>query len=118
MEIEKKSINGTITFFYNEGGIAYYINDKNDEEYKGMADFYFRPINIYHLMSGEEFADAVDKGFFIDYDGSLADVLVDGYQSNLGICTNSFHQGNFMVDINTFREICSKSKVEVNWANK
>ena len=43
----------------------------------------------YHLMSGENFLEAVLSGGFTDYDGSIAYVYVDGFDSNLGLATNN-----------------------------
>ncbi len=69
-------------------------------------------------MSGKDFYECVNDGGFIDYDGSLADVFVDGYASNLGLSHRGLHQGDFMVDGITFQRICQSHNVEVNWANK
>ena len=74
--------------------------------------------NIYFLMSGEEFFNSVDSGIIIDYDGSLAEVFVDGFISNLGLCHKGLKQGKFLVDGKTWLSICKNHKVEVNWANK
>lgn len=73
---------------------------------------------IYDLMSGEEFYDAVNSGCIIDYDGTLSEIFVDGYKSNLGLCHKGFAQGNFMVDAGAFLDLCDNYKIEVNWANK
>lgn len=74
--------------------------------------------DIYDLMSGKDFLEAVLGGCIIDYDGSVADIFVDGFKSNLGLCTNNLTSGEFLVDEQTFRDICNAHKVEVNWANK
>lgn len=74
--------------------------------------------DIYDLMSGKDFLEAVLGGCFTDYDGSIADIFVDGFKSNLGLCANSLTSGTFLVDEQTFRDICNTHKVEVNWANK
>lgn len=73
---------------------------------------------IYDLMSGKKFYEAVNSGCIIDYDGTLSEVFVDGYKSNLGLCHKGFGQGNFMVDGDTFLSLCEDYKIEVNWANK
>lgn len=79
---------------------------------------FFADKTIYHLMSGEEFFKHVDSGCIIDNDGSLANIFIDGYDSNLGLHHKGLSDGNFLVDKNTFLDICKNHKVEVNWANK
>lgn len=73
---------------------------------------------IADLMDGIEFLEDVLDGSFIDYDGTLAEIFVDGYKSNLGLAAGGIEQGKFLVDENVFRMICEEYKVEVNWANK
>ena len=75
--------------------------------------------NIYDLFSGEEFLKMVQDHSIINYDGTVADVFVDGYKSNLGLYTeNGFECGGFQVDDELWLQICDNYKVEVNWANK
>lgn len=73
---------------------------------------------IYDLMSGEKFLDYVDGGFFIDYDGSLAEVFVDGYISNLGLNHQGIRQGRFLATKEFWENLMKTNKIEVNWANK
>jgi hypothetical protein len=73
---------------------------------------------IYDLMSGKEFYESVDDGGFIDYDGSIAAIYIDGYKSNLGLFHKGINQGSFMVDGDTFLELCDEHDIQVNWANK
>lgn len=73
---------------------------------------------IYYLMDGMEFLNAVLDGSIMDYDGTLSDIFIDGYKSNLGLATEGLEQGEFLVDENLFKQICEQYKVEVNWANK
>lgn len=58
------------------------------------------------------------SGAIIDDDGSIANVFVDGYDSNLGLHHKGLSDGSFLVDKETFLSICAEHKVEVNWANK
>lgn len=75
--------------------------------------------NIYDLFSGEEFLKMVQDHSITNYDGTVADVFVDGYKSNLGIYTyDGFECGGFQVDEELWLQICDNYKVEVNWANK
>lgn len=57
-------------------------------------------------------------GCFIDYDGTLADVFVDGCVSNLGLCHRGIRQGSFLATKDFWENLMKTSKVEVNWANK
>ncbi len=75
-------------------------------------------VNDPHILSGEEFLDYVKSGSIIDYDGTLSHIFVDGMISNLGLCAGGLCQGAFLVDANTFTDICKEHKVEVDWANK
>ena len=70
------------------------------------------------LMSGKEFYQHVDSGGIIDYDGSLGNVYVDGYRSNLGLYHKGLCQGGFLVDGPTWLEICETFDVTVEWCNK
>ena len=113
----QKEINGSIYFYYNNGNIDKIVYEKRED-----FDLFHRPRNIYDLMSGLKFAELVEDGSFIDNDGSMANVFVNGYDSNLGICADEnqayFHKGEFMVDLNTFKKLCEEYEIEVNWANK
>ena len=75
--------------------------------------------SIYDLYSGEEFLEMVKDGCFTNDDGTVADIFVDGYKSNLGLFTEEgFECGAFKVDEELWLNICDNYKVEVNWANK
>lgn len=118
-----KEINGLINFYYDHGNLSYVKCNGTDMCFN-FADIIFQPsqlfqpVNIYDLIPGNEFAEYIKCGEFIDDDGSIADVFVDGYKSNLGIYTRNFQQGNFMVDLDTFKHLCKRHKIEVNWANR
>lgn len=83
---------------------------------KDVIDLHTYP--IFDLMPGLDFLEAVLSGSITDYDGIIANIFVDGFNSNLGLYTQNLIDGEFLVCENTFREICNKYKVEVNWANK
>lgn len=75
--------------------------------------------DIYDLYSGEEFLELVKDKCIMNYDGTVADIFVDGYKSNLGLFTEEgFECGAFQVDEELWLHICDNYKVEVNWANK
>lgn len=74
--------------------------------------------DIYDLIDGKKFLENVQEGYFMDYDGTISDIFVDGYISNLGLTTDNLTKGNFLVAADVWSEICDEFKVEVNWANK
>ena len=75
-------------------------------------------IQEYSLMSGSEFLSSVDSTCIIDDDGSISEVVVDGFISNLGLSHKGFSQGEFLVTYDVWKYICSNHDVVVNWANK
>ena len=104
---------GTMIFMCSGEGIKYSIEDY--EPY--MLDFYEQTI-CGDIMSGKEFYEYVDWGGIIDYDGILGEVFVNGYKSNLGLCHKGLCQGGFIVDGDTWLDICEEFNVEVEWCNK
>lgn len=85
-----------------------------------VADLYNSTFThpIYDLIDGKEFLNDVKSGCIMDYDGSIAQVFVDGYTANLGLATDNLTSGGFLVDEEMWLEICDAYHVEVNWANK
>ena len=73
---------------------------------------------IANIMSGKEFLENVLDGNFIDYDGSIAKIYVDGFESNLGLCAGGICQGKLLVNEVVWRDLCKAHKIEVDWANK
>lgn len=104
---------GTMIFMCSDGEIKYFVENYNPE----MLDFYERTI-CGDMMSGKDFYEDVDGGGIIDYDGILGEVFVDGYKSNLGLCHRGLCQGGFIVDGETWLDICEEFNVEVEWCNK
>lgn len=70
------------------------------------------------LISGKKFLENVREGCFIDYDGCISHIFVDGYDTNLGLFEGGICQGKFIVDGNAFETICNEHEVLVDWANK
>lgn len=83
----------------------------------GMFNWRFTK-DVYDLYDGKAFLKEVKACCITDYDGSIADVFVDGYKSNLGLAAGHFMSGDFLVSEEVWLEICDAFKVEVNWANK
>lgn len=91
---------------------------ENDPQYETFIKEQYLQKSIYHLMTGLEFLEAVDNLGFMDYDGTLCEIYIDGYISNLGLSHRGLSQGNFLMDYDAFKEICEDYDVLVNWANK
>lgn len=130
-KIERFKSSGQSTYYYSTNGLTHITNTTeqlaseflvNDELAEvaliAVQENYTFP--VYDLISGENFAKLVHTGVVSDYDGRVANVFVDGYDSNLGIIDieSNFCQGRFVVDVDTFLRICQLHHVEVNWANK
>lgn len=90
---------------------------ETEQIYRDMytADFTHE---IYHLMSGEHFLEAVLSGSITDYDGCISRVYVDGFESNLGLSTENLTDGQLLVNETAWKDLCKHHKVEVDWANK
>lgn len=73
---------------------------------------------VYDLYPGKTFASHLEQSVITNNDGSMSEVFVDGYVSNLGLLTSSFCQGQFLVDIKTWLKLCDEHDILVNWANK
>lgn len=112
--MDKYNVKGEMIFIYSqdEGLIV------KTRDYKEDWEKFFVDKTIYSLMSGKEFVSLVDSGCIIDDDGSLSNIFIDGYNSNLGLHHKGLTDGSFLVDKDTFLDICKHHKVEVNWANK
>lgn len=131
--MEQYNAKGYIEFSLGVDGIQYRIYDrdyylKHEQGYikdtvfcEQVVDHMYRhnfTKQIYDLIDGKKFLEAVQEGYFIDYDGIISDVFVDGYVSNLGLITDNLTKGKFLVTAEVWEEICDGFKVEVNWANK
>lgn len=125
-----KQTNGRLYFRYSLDGLEitkYEIDDLipdymklNKEVYDQVVKMEKEKLNIdvYDLFDGKTFLEYVLDGSITDYDGSIAEILVDGYISNLGLAVENLMQGDFLVDEKAWLDICENHKVEVNWANK
>lgn len=100
---------------YTEDSATYLF--KNSVELQNYKDLAYRT-TIRDIIEGEEFLSLVNSGDLTDYDGTISQIFVDGYSSNLGLYNSRICQGGFLVDEKIFKEICQKHQVLVNWANK
>lgn len=98
--------------------LSYRAEDKELRQYfrKSVQEEYTD--EVYDLIDGLEFAKSVEESCFMDYDGSIVAIYVDGYKSNLGIFSTNLKQGLFLLSLDAFKEICANHKIEVNWANR
>ncbi|HAX72397.1 MAG TPA: hypothetical protein DCY20_02605 [Firmicutes bacterium] len=107
------NVKGKMTFFLEdqengEFGIACIVEDY-DEQKLSM---------VYDLIDGQAFLNGVVAGALNQYEGFIANIFVDGYESNLGISTNNLQQGEFMVSRSAWEKICEISEVLVDWGTK
>lgn len=120
MEDKEYNSKGRIVFYATMEGIKYYKREKKvllrNFDGEDFMNWFTKP--IWDLIDGKSFYEAVDNGSFIDYDGCISDIYVDEYISNLGLNHAGIEQGDFLVDGETFLELCNSHKIEVNWANK
>ena len=116
-EYPKRTIKGEVYFYLKNGYIEIDFKEYTVED-KLFVNLYPTEYTIYDLMSGEEFADNVECGGFIDYDGSIAQIFVNDYKSNLGIWDFGMHQGKFCIGLYDYRKLCKDYNIEVNWANR
>ena len=89
-----------------------------DEKYSGDEATVTVKISVYDLFDGKTFLEYVLDGSITDYDGSIAEILVDGYISNLGLRHRGIRQGQFLTTKRFWEELMETDKIEVNWANK
>ena len=75
-------------------------------------------ISIYDLFDGKKFLELVKDGCITDCDGHVANIFVDGFDSNLGLATDNLTAGDFLVNEEVWTDLCDNFKIEVNWANK
>jgi hypothetical protein len=126
MTKDKFQAKGKMIFRYTNSGIQtqlydrdYYLkqHDNNSNYVDFIYDTHFNR-TTYDLMTGKGFYKDVDDTSLIDYDGSIADIFVDGYLSNLGLAHKGMCQGDFLVDGEVWLELCNEHTIKVNWANK
>lgn len=129
MSEEKFKSKGSITFFIDdEGDISFiqrtikqmaaeagHMTDKNYIEFLQDTTFAYP---IYDMMNINEFIECLEDGGITNYDGSIANIFVDGYKSNLGLCIDGFIDGSFLVSKTIIKELASCHEIIVNWANK
>ena len=87
------------------------------------------PINkiIGDLIDGASFFNAVDDGGFIDYDGTIRAVFINGWISNIGLKHKGIYKKGWSVNDSVvlsgkeWEDLCGKPlkcSVYVEWCNK
>lgn len=96
--------------------LSQYSEGLRDELRPEIVKTFMHP--VYDLMPGKEFLDAVHSSCITDDDGTLCDIFVDGFATNLGLSEAGFSQGKFLVSGKVFEQFCNEHEVLVNWANR
>ena len=96
--------------------LSHYPEEMRDALKPGIIETLTYP--VYDLMPGKEFLDAVRSTCIIDDDGTLSDIFIDGFRTNLGLDEAGLSQGGFLVSGQIFEQLCDEHEVLVNWANK
>lgn len=110
-------LNGNFNLLTATKNVEDELKKYSDEVKKELYERYHTH-EIYDMYSGKEFVEMVGNGCITDSDGTLANIFVDGYNSNLGLYANNFHQGEFLITKDMFLCVCKEYDVLVNWANK
>lgn len=130
--VDKYFYKGFLTFYYTPDGIKYTMVDREDTEFyislckifgddKSVIEEsinYFFSDKVYSLMCGQDFLESVKLGCFINDDGYIDSMYINGYKTNLGLICNGLSSGDFLVDEIIFNEILKNNEVIVNWVNK
>lgn len=112
--METYKAKGEIRYFYSNANMVDIYRDYEPWQVSTGVNEYL----ICDLIDGKDFLEGVRCGGFIDYDGSMVDVFVDGYKSNLGLYCGGICQGGFILSEQEWEDLCNEHKVEVNWANR
>lgn len=77
-----------------------------------------RVATIHNLISGQDFVKEIKEGSINPYSGTIADIMVDGYRSNLMVY--AYRAGYDYVDplyvsVTEFEKMCNEYEILVNW---
>lgn len=118
---------GERLYRYTEGGLEYQDITLDDllKDYEGYSSKVLEPlrdklsiIDITHLMSGSAFANDVDAGCLIDYDGYVKNVFINGFKTNIRLSHNGLSTDRFGVNKYIWDNLCRDNEVYVDWINK
>lgn len=101
-----------VLFACGENGELYHVKPE-DVQKSNNCD-----IEKEDLFDGKGFLEDVRNKCIIDYDGSLEHIFVNGFESNLGLASNDFCQGKFLVMEDVFEELCEEYNIKVDWAGR
>lgn len=128
MEDKEYISKGFLRFYFMQDGLAAKKISREDyisarfpmwkkEEYEMIVELRFTK-SIATMIEGLSFINMIKSGCINSYDGNIEEIYVDGYLSNLGIIADTFEDGQFLVTMDIFEEICREHEVLVNWSNK
>lgn len=115
--------NGTMDFAYGKNGILCTLTldikdiaKMNAASEENVREYY--TFQVGDLYEGKEFLRMIREKGIMNSDGELIRIFVGGYLTNLGIASNDFYQGNFLIMEDVFEELCEEHDILVEWANK
>ena len=103
---------GRFLFACGENGELYHVKPE------GMQKSNNCDIDKEDLFDGKEFLEDVRSKCIIDYDGSLGRIFINGYESNLGLASTDFCQGEFLVMEDVFEKFCEEYDIKVDFAGR
>lgn len=74
--------------------------------------------DTYDLMPVREFIHAVEAGSFLPSDGSIADVVADGFVTNIHVEWWGGSTESYPREMNLYDLLKLKGDIQINWANK
>lgn len=69
----------------------------NSEKEDFQEMFHTHDIDEKDLIDGKKFLENVRNRLITNDNGTLSHIFVDGYESNLGLISSDFSQGNFLL---------------------
>lgn len=89
----------------------------NSEKEDFQEMFHTHDIDEKDLIDGKKFLENVRNRIITNDNGTLSHIFVDGYESNLGLISSDFSQGNFLLTENLFAELCEEYNIKAHWKN-
>ena len=89
----------------------------NSEKEDFQEMFHTHDIDEKDLIDGKKFLENVRNRLITNDNGTLSHIFVDGYESNLGLISSDFSQGNFLLTENLFAELCEEYNIKAHWKN-
>ena len=90
----------------------------NSEKEDFQEMFHTHDIDEKDLIDGKEFLENVRNRLITNDNSTLSHIFVNGLESNLGLASADFCQGNFLVMEDVFEELCEEYDIKVDWAER